>query len=439
MYFYVHQIVHRLKMATNPLPTNRMPQIKVMLYTSKILADGSHPLRLRITKDNGRKYISIGESCSLKYWDTDKEEPRRNHPERTRILSVIRKWESEYIEAARRLHDSGHPFTIDMLIEAVVESSKKPRRERKGMMLLDYLKTISEQLKVAKKLGNANVYRDTRSALNRFLSEKDIPITAVNVSFLNRFETYLRAEDCADTSLSVYFRTLRAAINKAISENLFPADLYPFTRNRSEKHKFSISKFDTSTRKRAISKEELRRIEALEVDTPKLLLAKHLFLFSYFGGGINFVDMTQLTWRNVQGGRLQYVRQKTGGIFNLKLAPQALAILEHYRALTETSQDAYIFTVLHKDRHKTLQQIDNRLHKVNREVNSSLKEIGKLAGIEVPLTTYVARHSFATALKHSGVSTAVISEAMGHKTEAITQTYLASFENDLIDEAFNNL
>lgn len=426
-------------MASNPLPTDRLPQVKVMLYTSKVLADGSHPLRLRITKDGGRKYISIGESCPLQWWDTDKEAPRRSHPEQKRLLTLVKKWETTYADAAKGLHETGYPFTIDMLIDAVTETSKKPRKERGGVMLLAHLNDIVEQLHKAKQVGNANIYKDTRRALSRFLHDKDCPLATVNVTFLNRFETYLRGEGCKDTTLSVYFRTLRAAINRAIGEKLLPIDLYPFSRHTAQRDKFSLAKFDLSTRKRAITKDDIRSIEAVEVDTPRLLLAKHLFLFSYYGGGINYVDMAQLKWQNVQSGRLQYVRQKTGGLFDLKLSEAVKAILDYYRPFTFTGPDSYVFSIINPEKHQSTLQIVNRLHKIKGQVNQDLKAIGKLAGIETPLTTYVARHSFATALKRSGVSTAVISESMGHKTESITQTYLASFENELIDEAFDNL
>lgn len=426
-------------MASNPLPTDRLPQIKVMLYTSKVLADGSHPLRLRITKDGGRKYISIGENCPKQLWDTEKEAPRRSHPDRTRLLSLIKKWETTYLDVARRLQDNGHPFTIDMLIDSVTEATKHPQKDRKKTMLLSYLQQLVAEMETAKKIGNANVYKDTKRVLSKFLSTKDCPISSVNVSFLNRFETSLRSEGAADTTMSVYFRTLRATLNRAISEGLMHADLYPFSRHKTQRDKYSVSKFDLSTRKRAISKDDIRKIEALVVDTPRLLLAKHIFIFSYYGGGINFVDMALLRWRDVHGNRLQYTRQKTGGLFNLKLTPSAIQILDYYRPLTYSGPNSYVFPLLNQTKHISPKQIDNRLHKMNGQVNPDLKAIGQLAGIETPLTTYVARHSFATALKRSGVPTAVISEAMGHQTESITQTYLASFENELIDEAFENL
>ncbi|WP_158600203.1 site-specific integrase [Fibrisoma montanum] len=410
-----------------------------MLYTSKTLAGGSHPLRLRITKDSNRKYISIGESSPATLWDFDKELPRRSHPEQKRLLALIKKWETTYAEAAKYLQETGHPFTIDMIVDAVTEASKKPRRERKGVMLLSYLQEIYEQLLAAQRVGNANVYRDTRRVLAKFLTDKDCPLSTISVQFLNRFETYLRGEGCADTTMSVYFRTLRAAMNRAISEKLLPADLYPFSRNSAQRDKFSLAKFDLGTRKRAITKDEIRAIEALDLPTPRLMLAKHLFLFSYYAGGINYVDMAQLRWRNVQGGRLQYVRQKTGGLFNLKLSAVAQSILDYYYPFTESGLESYVFGILSTERHRLPQQIANRLHKIKGQVNTDLKTIGKKAGIATPLTTYVARHSFGTVLRKSGVSDALISQAFQHTTERTTRIYLDSFENELIDEAFENL
>jgi integrase len=102
-------------------------------------------------------------------------------------------------------------------------------------------------------------------------------------------------------------------------------------------------------------------------------------------------------------------------------------------------QGDYIFPILNKEIHITPTQKHNRIHKVLTRVNKELKNIGKALAIEVSLTSYVARHTFATVLKSSGVNTAVISEAMGHQTEAITQTYLKSFENSIIDEAMEHL
>jgi integrase len=137
--------------------------------------------------------------------------------------------------------------------------------------------------------------------------------------------------------------------------------------------------------------------------------------------------------------RLNYTRQKIGGDFSIRLMPPSLAIIEQYRAMTEISSTAYIFPILSTALHKTPQQRHNRCNKILGQVNRDLKVIGAAVSIAMPLTSYVARHSFASALKHSGVSTAIISEAMGHQDERTTQIYLSEFETNLVDAAFDNL
>ena len=118
--------------------------------------------------------------------------------------------------------------------------------------------------------------------------------------------------------------------------------------------------------------------------------------------------------------------------------PQALQIIQKYSTPEHDEQD-YIFPILDRKIHKTAQQQHNRIHKVLAKVNSRLKELGQMAGIQTPLTTYVARHTYATVLKRSGVNIAIISESLGHSDLSTTQIYLDSFENDQIDEAMKNL
>ena len=98
-----------------------------------------------------------------------------------------------------------------------------------------------------------------------------------------------------------------------------------------------------------------------------------------------------------------------------------------------------MFPILNKALHITLQQIQNRLLRVIKQVNSNMKVIGKELEIETPITTYVARHTYATVLKRSGVSTSIISNALGHESESITQTYLDNFGTDVFFEANKHL
>lgn len=420
--------------------------VKVVYYTHKTLKDGSHPFLVRITKNRKNRYISTGLSLLPQYWNKAKSEVRRTYPEplRDSLKKELRKWEDKYREAANHLALADEVHDVQSVATKAIEGRKQTRR----VQLLAYMDELVKDLEATQKIGNAVVYRDLSNQLIEFIKvefgTKDLAFQQVNVAFCYKLETYLRTRGNTENTLSNRFRTLRAVWNKAIASGVAKVEAYPFSRNAADRHKFSVSKFDTTTTKRAISREEIRRLESYEPTNARLQLAKDVFLFSYYGAGINFVDLAQLKWSNFGNNadeqvRMNYVRQKTGGKFSLKTPAPTLAIIDFYRPVTYSNAEAYVFPVLQADRHKTPKQIKNRLHKVLGQINQNLKIIAKEVGIEVPLTTYVARHSFATSLKKAGVATAIISEAMGHKSEAVTVIYLDSFEREVVDTALTSL
>ncbi|MCR5887557.1 site-specific integrase [Hymenobacter sp. J193] len=438
-----------------------------MYYTSKTLADGSHPFMLCVTKNRNRKYIATGYSLLPKYWNdkakSDAARIRSSYPGDGKDL--WRKLENKalaYEKAAENLAEADEQHDTETIVRKATEARKAGRRVK----LLAYIEELAAGMVKTGQIGNSTVYRDLGNQLAKFIAAEsnvpepplgkgqeaekaewvkqyDIPFSHLTVAFCNEWEATLRATGVEEITLSLRFRTLRAVLNKAIANELAKPDNYPFARNAADKHKFSVGKFDVSTQKRAVSREELRKLEALQTTSDRAQLAKDVFLFSFFCGGINFVDLAQLRWRNISGPadaqRLNYVRQKTGGKFSLKLLIPATAILESYRPFTYAGPDSYIFPVLDQSKHVSPAQIKNRLHKVLGQVNTDLKTLGEQVGITTPLTTYVARHSMATVLKNSGASTAVISQAMGHSSEAVTAIYLESFAAEVVDNAFDAL
>ena len=162
------------------------------------------------------------------------------------------------------------------------------------------------------------------------------------------------------------------------------------------------------------------------------ILAIDLFTFSYLTAGINFIDIALLKKENIIDNRIVYCRHKTKKQIIVPLQSEAIEMIEKYKGTD------YLFPIL-STFHETEVQIANRLHKVLSKVNRHLKEIGEKLKLPIPLTTYVARHSFATVLKRSGVSTSIISESLGHSSERITQVYLDSFGNEQMSKAMKNL
>lgn len=420
--------------------------MSVVYKVGKTLADGSHPFLIRITKNRKQIYRSTGLSLHPKFWNPAKQEVRRSYPEelRKKLLADLQKWQDKYSEAADALAGSDEVHDAD----AVLAAATKERQDLRRIKLLAFTDELVLGLESAGQIGNASTYKDLRNQLTKYIRQEygtaDVSFDRVTVRFCSRWENVLRSTGMKETTLSFRFRTLRAVLNKAIANGFMKLENYPFARNAAEIHKFSIGKFDVTTTKRAISREAIRRLEAFNPATDRLLLAKNVFLFSFYCGGINFVDLAQLRWRSLQVGedgcrRLRYERQKTGGKFSIKLLAPVEAIVDSYRLTTYRNSDSYLFPILDADFHQKPMQIKNRLHKILGQVNHDLKDMGTQVGIDIPLTTYVARHSFATSLKRGGVSTGMISEAMGHKSEAVTAVYLGSFDSDTMDSVFDQL
>ena len=243
----------------------------------------------------------------------------------------------------------------------------------------------------------------------------------------------MRAKGNKDTTLSFQMRTLRAVFNRAIKAKAVAKEKNPFG------EEYKVSKFDTRTPKRALSKEEMMKIVNANCSAESNLyrLAHDIFVFSYLCGGIAFVDVANLTPDNIVDGRLSYNRQKTHRAINIPLSEHAMQIVEHYADYCERA--GYLFPILDRRLHITPTQKKNRVHKVCHQVNSELRKLTQNLKISAEITTYVARHSFATVLKKSGVNIGIISEALGHHSLKTTQIYLDSFENSQIDEAMQHL
>jgi integrase len=151
--------------------------------------------------------------------------------------------------------------------------------------------------------------------------------------------------------------------------------------------------------------------------------------------GMNFIDLAYLKFENLKEGRIEYRRIKTGKLYSIKLTDKAQLIVDHYtkdRTYTETN---YLFPVLPTNLKNDLEKERSKFKDQRRYFNKSLKTIAKLCGIEVSLTTYVTRHTWASLAKFAGISPAIIGESLGHSDLKTTQTYLANFDNEALDDA----
>ncbi len=399
----------------------------MLLYTSKTLKNGEHPIMLRIIKDRKPKYIAVGFSCTLDFWDIEKNLPKKKHPLYRQICVLI----SDKVLEAQKL-------SLDLDNNKRNLSAHEIRGKLKKQVIInplvmDYFDTFVNRLVKAGQIKNAEVYKDTKRNLSHFIGAKKIHFSDIDVQFVNSFEEFLNSNGKGGNTIYIYLRTLRALINKAIKEEVCSEKYYPFK-------KYSLSKYSNiKTKKRAIDKEDIERIKNLKLSKHKHLVdAKNIFLFSFYCRGMNFIDIALLKWKDFKGERLNYRRMKTRDLFSIEILEPVKKILKYYRPITYINKESYVFPVLNEG-HITPQGIHNRRVKMLRKINSDLKEIAELAEIKTELTTYVARHSYATVLKKSGIPISIIKEAMGHDSEKTTQIYLESFGNSILDEASKSI
>lgn len=401
-------------------------KIKVVLRTGKINKQGQSPLMLRFTHDRTTKFVALGLSVEPHYWDKDTELVLPTCPERITLQSQIDRTLAGYHKKIQRLEALDIPVNFETLFDAKPACSV-------GITIEDGFKAEIERLESLGKINSATKHKYALQVLDGY-KPTTMALEAIDLDYLKGLELYLRQRGNKDNSIATRFAIFKAIYNKAVKEGKVAVKQNPFSI-------YQVGSLWAKTRKRAIDKDDIQRLIDLEITeghtTEYRRLAKDLFLFSYFTAGMNFGDIARLRYKDILRGRVNYSRHKTQKLLSFQLVPMALQILEKYG--TAGHGEDYIFTILNRHEHTSPQQIFNRLHKVLRKVNRELKVLGEMIGLGMPLTTYVARHTYATVLKRSGVSVALISESLGHSDLSTTQIYLDSFENSQIDAAMQHL
>ena len=401
--------------------------ISVICYKSKTLANGEHPLMLRIIQNRKTQYKSLNISVAAKHWDFDKNAPKPKCPHKDLINKIILKTKLEYQQKVLEKKANEEEFTASSLIH-------EQKDEIKAMTVDDFYKQLINELKEKGQIGNSYAYLSSYDNLKNFNKGRKLNYTFshIDVVFCKKFEDWMRRKGNKDTTISFQFRTLRSVFNRAISAKAVSKDKNPFA-------EFKLSHLNTKTMKRALSKTDILKIMDADCHDKSELsqLAHDLFCFSYLCGGISLVDMANLTPENIIEGRLIYQRQKTHGSINLQLSDRALQIISKYSDYQKKAN--YFFPILHCKRHITPMQKHNRVRKYCLHINHELKLLAKELNITANVTTYVARLSFATILKKSGVNIGIISQALGHQDIKTTQIYLSKFDNEQVDEAMKNL
>ena len=318
-----------------------------------------------------------------------------------RLQSIIKQLENKRVK-----------YTADDIISTF-------QKQANEQSLFNFMQGVIAQLQQMGKQRTSETYRCTLKSFMQFREDKDVLLEDIDSDLMLMYEAYLHNRGLTKNSTSFYMRILRAVYNRAVEKDL-TTNLNPF------KHVYTgIDK----TIKRAIPLKAIKQIKNFDLSLqPSLDFARDMFLFSFYTRGMSFIDMAYLKKKDLSNGILSYRRRKTGQQLFIRWEKYMQEIVEKY----DTSQSNYLLPII-----KPFNEIDERIQYQNAMylINRKLKEIGKMIGVQLPLTMYVARHSWASIAKNKNVPISVISEGMGHDSEMTTQIYLASLDTAVVDKA----
>ena len=346
-------------------------------------------------------------------WDTENETVIVDG-DRSNILCGIKErieWDTTRLEKAiRRLEEERRRYTAEDIITTF-------RKMTKETSLFSFMHGVIAQLKQLGKERTSETYTTTLKSFMAFRKGQDIPLDGITSDLMLLYEAHLKARGVRMNTISFYMRILRAVYNRAVEKVLTP-------QNNPFRHVYTgIEK----TVKRAIPIKEIKILKKLDLSLkPSLDFARDMFLFSFYTRGMSFIDMAYLKKSNLKNGILTYRRRKTGQELTIKWEKCMAEIITKY----PKNETDYLLPIIRKQGNER-KQYDNALHLVNYH----LKDLSKILKLQRPLTMYVARHSWASAAKAKHIPLSVISEGMGHDSEATTQIYLASLETSVVDKA----
>lgn len=406
-----------------------MANVKKLIFDSKILKNGKSPLGVRLIKDRKIKYFFIKHAIHPDDWDAEKERVKptvKNHRRMNFLLEQQRE------DAERHLMDMEgrqQEFTIEQVI-------KKIKRNNKAVSFTEF---ATEYLDGVLKEGKINVAKSDRSRLKNITAynkERPLYFHEINVAFLNNFISYLRSKSIpgknkkrmSEKTINNHLLMIRTIFNRAIREEIVSRDVYPF----GGKDKIQVKQVETH--KVGLDQEELKALEKVKLpEDSEYWHARNAFLLSFNFAGVRISDLLQLTWSEIQGGRLHYQMGKTNANVSIPVPVKAKEILGKYKTGKEVPS-GYVLPYLHDADPEDPEDMQRKINSAISKINKKLKKVAKLAGIDKNLSTHISRHTFGN-LAGDKIPLPMLQKLYRHKSLLTTAVYQGNFMHKDTDDA----
>ena len=379
----------------------------------RVKANGKFSIKIKVTHNRKRKYFSTGIDLLQKEFEKVLFAKRRTKEERE-----IRTMLDFFKAKANKVINHLDIFTFAQFEEGYFES-----RDINNDVSYAFDKKITE-LKENGKIGTAITYECAKNSIGKF--KPNLNFAEITPTLLRKYEKSMLSKGRSTTTVSMYLRSLRAIYN---AQNI-DKTLYPFGRGKG---KYTMP--SAKNTKKALTLDQIAKIYNYESETNAEELARDYWMFLYLCNGMNVKDFCLLRQQNIKNDILTYERAKTSTTntsnreIRIALKPESKSIIRKW-GVNSLNKKAFIFPYLNEE--MTPESQRRVYQQLTKTINKYILRIGKKLNIPHHITTYSARHSFATVLKRSGANIAMISDLLGHSDLKVTQNYLDSFENEQI-------
>lgn len=405
-----------------------MATVKLKLNKSRALKDGSYPVVFQLLHQRKKEIVYTKYRMKENEFIPVFEKVSSDNYADCKISRELRKTVKLLYLQIKRLEATGDEYTVKDIASAV---ARKPVGK---YILLDFIDSQIAWKKLMKKDGIAAAYRSTRSSLAKFVGSKQVKMSQINQRFVTCYKDFLSCNGVSENTEAYYMRNFRTLYNLAVKDGFVPKCTYPFK---------DICTKPCKTVKRALDKEQMLRLTQSGFESnPELMLSRALFLFGFYAQGMAFVDIIFLKWKNICGNSINYRRHKSKQTIQIRITPQIQVILDEY-GINKENVDSYIFPVIKPVTNPKTDKNEYEQYRIALgRTNRHLKTISKKLEIVPSLTTYTARHTWATLAREYGAPVAIISTGLGHTKEEMTQVYLKELDQtnlERINRLINSL
>jgi hypothetical protein len=400
-----------------------MATVKLVLDTRSTTKEGTHPVKLSLSHNRAVSYLKTNIFVTSEQWSNQQV---IDHPKSENYNKVLK---SRYIQAENHIITLSSANILQTLshedLKAKIENKAAKKENIKPYLITDHFLKYIEK---AKKPKTAEIYRETMNKIKSF--QPNTTFKDMNKSWLESFEVFL-SPTCKTNTRGIHLRNIRAVFNDAIDNNLIDKNSYPFRKFKIEKEK---------TRKRALTVEQLKLLRDYQVQ-PHQERYRDMFMLSFYLIGINMVDLLNLKHSDLINGRIEYTRAKTYRLYSIEVLPEAMALIEKYKG------ENYLLNIMdtYSNYKDFMSRMDENLKEIgklewapNRAKDPKFrkKNVKKITPLFPKLSTYWARHTWATIAANKGckISLDDIALCLGHGEETDTKIYI-DFNLDIIDEA----